>query len=215
MADSRPFREGEPERRTGRVHGMKGLLAVAVAFVVVVGAPAARAQDSHSITNCALDRNGEITLLSPQETAAPQGLISVQLRGRCLGGIPMSVGVDGVRYRLSARGKLVAAPHFNPGCRSCWPQLGVIGSPAARLGRKPPVGEFKHDLALPAGRHTMVIRPGIQGTDLPQWRPFRASFTVGGGQLATTGATLAWIIVGAVLVLTGSSLLALARAKRA
>ncbi len=201
-----------------RTHGSVSLLTyvgVAAGAVLVLlhsGLRPVYAHEQHEIANCARGRSGHVTLISPTEGQLfSSGSVLVRLEGRCLGGIPMNVGVDGVGYRLTKSGLLVREPVYNPGCRDCWPQMGLVSSAQGRVGKTSTVGQFSHRLLLSPGRHLVVIRPGIEGTDLPSWRPFRVHVTVAGSRLSRTGIGSTWLAVASALIIVGASLLVAAR----
>jgi hypothetical protein len=157
------------------------------------------------VRNCAADSRGALTLLLPEQGSSySRDSVRVEARGNCRGGLPFGVGVDDIGYGLSHQGRLIPRPQHNPGCQSCWPQLGVGGS----------TGPFSHRLSVPPGTHTLTLKPGIQGTDLPRFRAIRIVFEVSPASLPGTGFSVR-LLVGLMFILALCGLIAEAAARRA
>jgi hypothetical protein len=114
--------------------------------------------------------------------------VPFEFHSTCSGGVPFTVFIDGVGY--GQRGKtLVPRPNYNPGCDNCSPQLG---------------GEdIRLNVRLEAGEHRIEVAPGYQGTDLPEWDSFSATFSVGSGSLPSTGSNVPGWPLGIWLIAAG------------
>jgi hypothetical protein len=171
------------------------MLLVLFAFT---GTPASgQAPASREISNCP-SGPARLWVHGPAPGEIVRTTVRLVLRADCRGGVPVSVGIDGVGYNLRLRvpgaspGKrrtLIPHPDYNPSCpKNCWPQF-ALGS---------------YDIEVGPGNHVLEIRAGIQGTDLPSFEPIRFSLTSSpGGELPDTG------VRGARLVATGGILVAL------
>ena len=85
-------------------------------------------------------------------------------------GLPVNIGIDGVGYDLRG-GRLIAAPTYNPGCPDyCWPQFGA----APVRG----IGGLRATARVRPGWHRLVLKGGIQGTNLPSFRRIEVRFRV-------------------------------------
>jgi hypothetical protein len=169
-------------------------------FILGLSGDASSAPKSRVVRNCGGNSTGAIRLIEPAAgRRVADDAVTVEVRGRCRGGLPFSIGIDGVGYDLNSSGTLVPRPDFNPGCASCWPQL--------RLPRG--AKRFSHPLPIDPGVHTMTLKPGIRGSDLPTFRPLRVRFDVVAGEVSSVGNEMDLLVAGAVVLLAaGGTVLA-------
>lgn len=161
-------------------------------FMLGMSEEAWSASKSRVVRNCAGNSTGTIRLIEPAPgQRVADDAIAVEVRGRCRGGLPFSIGIDG-GYDLSSNGSLVPRPDFKPGCASCWPQLRI-----PRGARR-----FRHPLPVAPGIHTLTLKPVTPGTDLPTFRPLRVRFEVVPQQLPDSGNEWDLLVAGAVVLLT-------------
>jgi len=183
------------------------VVVVLLTFLLSLGftPPAATSTRVHRVVrNCGADTRGTLTLLLPeQEVSYPRNAIRIEAQVGCQGGLPFGVGVDGVGYGLSDKGRLVPRPQYNPDCQSCWPQLGVAKG----------AGPFSHSLSASPGAHILTLKPGIQGTDLPRFRPIRIMFEVSPAGLPATGFPVL-LLIGTMVILALCGLVSAAIARR-